>query len=250
LSDATSDLEQLIMKLEAGERIDSGTFASMNADTEVGTLLSVCRKSGAPMLEALRSLQSARAQVANTAQELLAELAGPHATVKLVTWLPVGVVILAQGLGFDILGALATNLLAQLSVLAGVALLVVASRWSIRMVRAATPCSDDPAAGLNLFIALLKSGQPLPVARQSVDEDALAIGSLLATARTTGAPLVDLLDARARALREQHATRAKHALRQLSVRLTIPLGAAVLPALVCLVVIPLFISLTSTSEAF
>ncbi len=238
------------MKLEAGERIDSGTFASMNADAEVGALLSVCRKSGAPMLEALRSLQSARAQAENTAQELFAELAGPQATVKLVTWLPVGVVILAQGLGFDILGALLTNLLAQLSVLAGVALLVVASRWSNRMVRAATPSPNDPAAGLNLFIALLKAGQPLSVARQSVDEENLAIGNLLATAKATGAPLVDLLDARARALREQHATRAKHALRQLSVRLTIPLGAAVLPAMVCLVVIPLFISLTSTSEAF
>ena len=238
------------MKLEAGARIDSGTFASMNAATEIGTLLSVCRKSGAPMLEALRSLQSARAQAENTAQELLAELAGPQATVKLVTWLPVGVVILAQGLGFDILGALLTNLLAQLSVLAGVALLVVASRWSNRMVRAATPSPGDPAAGFNLFIALLKSGQPLSVARQSVNEENLAIGNLLATAKATGAPLVDLLDARARALREQHATRATHALRQLSVRLTIPLGAAVLPALVCLDVIPLFISLTSTREAY
>ncbi len=238
------------MKLEAGERIDSGMFASMNGDTEVGTLLAVCRKSGAPMLEALRSLQSARAQAANMAQELLAELSGPQATVKLVTWLPVGVVILAQGLGFDILGALLTNLLAQLSVLAGVALLVVASRWSNRMVRAATPSSKDPAADLNLFIALLKAGQPLSVARLSVDEENLAIGNLLATARATGAPLVELLDARARVLREQHATRAKQALRQLSVRLTIPLGAAVLPAMVCLVVVPLFISLTSTSEAF
>ena len=153
------------------------------------------------MLEALRSLQSARAQAANTAQELLAELAGPQATVKLVTWLPVGVVVLAQGLGFDILGALLGNLLAQLSVIAGVVLLVVANRWSTRMVRAATPSSDDPAAGLNLFIALLKSGQSLSVARQSVDETGLALGGLLATARATGAPLVDLLDARARAIR-------------------------------------------------
>ena len=202
------------------------------------------------MLEALRSLQSARTQASNTAQELLAELAGPQATVKLVTWLPVGVVVLAQGLGFNILDALLTNLLAQLSVVAGVVLLVVANRWSNRMVRAATPSSDDPAAGLNLFIALLKSGQSLSVARQSVDETDLALGGLVATARTTGAPLVDLLDARARAIREQHATRAKHALRQLSVRLTIPLGVAVLPALVCLVVIPLFISLTSTAETF
>ena len=202
------------------------------------------------MLEALRSLQSARTQASNTAQELLAELAGPQATVKLVTWLPVGVVVLAQGLGFNILDALLTNLLAQLSVVAGVVLLVVANRWSNRMVQAATPSSDDPAAGLNLFIALLKSGQSLSVARQSVDETDLALGGLVATARTTGAPLADLLDARARAIREQHATRAKHTLRQLSVRLTIPLGAAVLPALVCLVVIPLFISLTSTAETF
>jgi len=200
------------------------------------------------MLEALRSLQSARAQASNTAQELLAELAGPQATVKLVTWLPVGVVMLAQGLGFNILDALLTNLLAQLSVAAGVVLLVVANRWSNRMVRAATPSSDDPAAGLNLFIALLKSGESLANARKVVDEDSHSLRGLLATARQTGAPLITLLDARARALREQHATRAKHDLRQLSVRLTIPLGAAVLPALVCLVVIPIFVSLVATPE--
>lgn len=238
------------MQLESGQRLDAGSPVSIEDDPEVARLVAVCRTTGAPLLEALRSLQSARAQAANTAQELLAELAGPQATVKLVTWLPVGVVILAQGLGFDILDALLTNLLAQLSVIAGVVLLVVANRWSNRMVRAATPSPGDPAAGLNLFIALLKSGQSLSVARQSVDEAGLALAGLLATARATGAPLVDLLDARARAIREQHATRAKHTLRQLSVRLTIPLGAAVLPALVFLVVIPLFISLTSPSEAF
>ena len=238
------------MQLESGQRLEPQALASIETDAEVSKLVTVCRSSGAPMLGALRSLQSARAQAANTAQELLAELAGPQATVKLVTWLPVGVVVLAQGLGFDILGALLGNLLAQLSVIAGVVLLVVATRWSTRMVRAATPSSDDPAAGLNLFIALLKSGQSLSVARQSVDETGLALAGLLATARATGAPLVDLLDARARAIREQHATRAKHTLRQLSVRLTIPLGAAVLPALVCLVVIPLFISLTSPNDAF
>jgi tight adherence protein B len=238
------------MQLESGQRLKPQALTSIETDAEASKLLAVCRTSGAPMLEALRSLQSARAQAANTAQELLAELAGPQATVTLVTWLPVGVVALAQGLGFDILGALLGNLLAQLSVMAGVVLLVVANRWSARMVRAATPSSDDPAAGLNLFIALLKSGQSLSVARQSVDETGLTLGGILATARATGAPLVDLLDARARAIREQHATRAKHTLRRLSVRLTIPLGAAVLPALVCLVVIPLFISLTSTAEAF
>lgn len=238
------------MQLESGQRLNAGSPVSIEDDPEVARLVAVCRTTGAPLLEALRSLQSARAQAANTAQELLAELAGPQATVKLVTWLPVGVVILAQGLGFDILDALLTNLLAQLSVIAGVVLLVVANRWSNRMVRAATPSPGDPAAGLNLFIALLKSGQSLSVARQSVDEAGLALAGLLATARATGAPLVDLLDARARAIREQHATRAKHTLRQLSVRLTIPLGAAVLPALVFLVVIPLFISLTSPSEAF
>lgn len=238
------------MRLEAGQRLEADAIASIEADAEVIKLVEVCRSSGAPMLEALRSLQSARAQAANTSQELLAELAGPQATVKLVTWLPVAVVVLAQGMGFDILGALLTNLLAQLSVLAGVVLLVVASRWSNRMVREATPSASDPAANLHLFIALLKAGQPLSIARKSIDQTDFGLGGLLATARTTGAPLVSLLDARARSIREQHATRAKHTLRQLSVRLTIPLGAAVLPALVCLVVIPLFISLTSPTDGY
>jgi len=200
------------------------------------------------MLDALRSLQTARAQAANTARELVAELAGPKATVQLVTWLPVLVVALAQGMGFDILGTLFTNLIAQISVAAGVGLLVLANRWSKRMVLEATPSGVDPAAGLNLFIALLKSGESLANARKVVDEDSYSLHGLLATSRQTGAPLITLLDARARSIREYHATQAKQTLRQLSVRLTIPLGAAVLPALVCLMVIPIFVSLVETPE--
>ena len=76
------------MQLESGQRLEPQALASIETDAEVSKLVAVCRSSGAPMLGALRSLQSARAQAANTAQELLAELAGPQATVKLVTWLP------------------------------------------------------------------------------------------------------------------------------------------------------------------
>jgi hypothetical protein len=87
------------MRLESGQRLEPGSLASIEGDAEVSRLVAVCRITGAPMLEALRSLQSARAQAANTAQELLAELAGPQATVKLVTWLPVGVVVLRSVAG-------------------------------------------------------------------------------------------------------------------------------------------------------
>jgi tight adherence protein B len=247
LSDTNTQLEDLIMRLESGQRFDRQALGS-STDLELSRLVEVCLSSGAPMLDALKSLQAARAQAANTARELVAELAGPKATVKLVTWLPVLVVVLAQCLGFDILGTLATNLIAQLSVAAGVGLLVIANRWSNRMVREATPSEVDPAAGLNLFIALLKSGESLASARRVVDEASYALHGLLATARQTGAPLITLLDARARSIRDQHATQAKQTLRQLSVRLTIPLGAAVLPALVCLVVIPIFVSLLATPE--
>lgn len=249
MGDLQAQLEQVILRLESGQRLNSEVLASVQGDTEVMQLVTVCRTSGAPMLEALRSMQQARTQAGNITRDIHAELAGPQATIKLVTWLPVGVVILAQVLGFDIVGVLQRNVLAQLSVVAGIILLVIANRWSKRMVRAATPSMGDPAAALNLFTALLKAGQPLSVARQSVDETIFSTNGLLATARATGAPLVELLDARARSMREQHLARAKHSIRQLSVRLTIPLGAAVLPALVCLVVIPLFISLTSTNFA-
>jgi tight adherence protein B len=235
------------MHLESGQRFDRQALVS-SADLELKRLVEVCLSSGAPMLDALMSLQAARAQAANTTHELVAELAGPKATVKLVTWLPVFVVALAQVMGFDILGTLFTNLIAQISVAAGVGLLVLANRWSKRMVLEATPSDVDPAAGLNLFIALLKSGESLANARKVVDEHSYSLRGLLATARQTGAPLITLLDARARSIREHHATQAKQTLRQLSVRLTIPLGAAVLPALVCLVVIPIFVSLVATPE--
>jgi tight adherence protein B len=247
LSDEITELEQVVLQLESGQRFDRQTLTE-STDVELTRLVEVCLASGAPMLEALKSLQSARAQAANTSRELVAELAGPKATVKLVTWLPMLVVALAQGMGFDILGTLLTNLIAQISVAAGVGLLIFANRWSNRMVREATPSAVDPAAGLNLFIALLKSGESLANARQVIDEDSYSLRGLLATARHTGAPLINLLDARARSIREQHATQAKQTLRQLSVRLTIPLGAAVLPALVCLVVIPIFVSLVATPE--
>lgn len=100
--------------------------------------LQLCSRSGAPLAGVLEQLaQDLEADVA-ARQSFDAAMAGPRATTKLLTWLPV--IGLGAGflLGIDVLHTLAVSPAAQLSV-AGGALLWAANRiWCQRLLASTT----------------------------------------------------------------------------------------------------------------
>ena len=247
LVSALSVLDESIAQLEAGLTLARETTDSPQ-DSEVDAILESCRLSGAPLLPALRSLRASRHASELLRSEIAAELSGPKATARLVSWLPILVVAFAQLLGFEILQTLSSSILAQLSLVCGAALLVVANRWLKRLVRSAEPSSHDPAQELELLAARLRSGKPMKSCR-SLLSNSTFVDSVTRTARQTGAPMVELLETRAQSIRQQHLARSREQVRQLSIRLTIPLGVAVLPALIFLLVVPMFLSLATPNQA-
>jgi tight adherence protein B len=71
----------------------------------------------------------------------------------------------------------------------------------------------------------------------------LAMAEIANLVETTGARVSDLLKSQARIMQRENLTANELRIEQLSVRLMLPLGLAVLPAFVCLAVIPLMASM-------
>ena len=67
-------------------------------------------------------------------------------------------------------------------------------------------------------------------------------------ARTRGSPIKTLVESEIRVRQNAWMVSAKASIRDASVRLSLPMGLAMLPALVFLVVIPVFASITDSSQ--
>lgn len=104
---------------------------------ELAACVSVSERSGAPLVGVLGRYA---AQLEGNLDEQAARetaLAGPQATVRLLTWLPAGGLGLGYLLGADPVGVLAGSPLGWLAAAAGGALFLVAGVWSRALVRQA-----------------------------------------------------------------------------------------------------------------
>jgi len=239
------DLAELLLRAQAGETITRTAALTFEKDREVFDIVSQCLDSGSPLAPALGCLLKARSDHVELQAEIAAEFAGPKATAKLVAWLPAVTVLLAEAMGLGLFEQLLSNVVVQLSFAVGAALLWLANAWSKRIVQKALPTLEDPALPLNQIAGRLRAGFSLKSAVEVVDSRGPWLEQALDLARHTGAPMAELLDARAKALRTAHLASLRQNIRALSVKLTIPLGAAVLPSMVFLLVIPSLLSLSS-----
>lgn len=200
---------------------------------------------------------------ATSRQERSTELAfaGPKATAKLVAWLPILGLLLAQLFGFEPLRAILTNPLAFGSVALGALLLVVGHIWSKAIIRKAAPNEDDPGLFFDAVRFGMEAGMPLArsieqaseVFQQQLnlllDKDVVArlarIGELN---RSSGASISNLLAGEAAARREALWFAESQTLSKLSVKLMLPLGLVTLPAFVLSSIVPVAISLLSSRQ--
>jgi tight adherence protein B len=182
---------------------------------------------------------------------------------------------LGAALGFDTFGTLFTNPLGLACLAGGAVLIVVAQRWTIRLVRSAQSPGDVPGLDAELIAialtggvsidrarAVVRDARPLRRAGARADEpggdesapaDAAALGherdgvdAVLALSKSAGVPAVELL--RASAAHARHRARIDGRLRvaRLSSRLLLPLGVCTLPAFLLLGVAPMMLSVMST----
>ena len=222
---------------------------------------SVATSSGAPLAPALSAFADAVRDRAAAQRDIAVALAGPRATARIVLALPVVAIGLALLAGADILASLA-HPIGIASIVAGLALGVLARAWMARMLRAAAP--PPPTVGLDLDLlavaaggggspeaaratvlrALVDQGLPAPSGAQASDD---ALSRLVALSRASGAPLGALARAEAAEARAAERARARRSAEELAVRLMLPLGVCVLPSFLLLGVVPMLVGLLSST---
>ncbi len=219
----------------------------------------VATESGAPLAPSLRGLANSLRDLSETQREIEVALAGPAATAKFVTVLPIVGILFGLGLGFDTLGTLVGTVPGVMCLVFGVGLMLAARAWNRRLLHSATPKDPTPGLSLELLAIAVSGGASLDRARQAV-ADALDRCGLDATgdedgvlelSRRAGVPAGLLLRSEAEQTRRGARSDARRKAASLSVTLMIPLGVCVLPAFLLLGVAPLMIAvLSSTAGSF
>ena len=220
----------------------------------------VATDAGAPLAASLASIASTLRAHADADREIDVALAGPIATSRLVTILPGIGVAFGLVLGFDTLRILFTTQSGLVCLVAGITLMLLARRWSSRLVARAKTRDSTPGLRLELTAIAVGGGGALDRAEASVAralaecgldpaKDTEVVGDVLALSRRAGAPAAGLLRSEAEELRRQSRAAAQTAAAILGVKLMLPLGVCVLPAFMLLGVAPLLISIISSTIA-
>lgn len=216
----------------------------------------VATDAGAPLAPALRGFASSLRSLAQTQREIEVALAGPRATMKVVLLLPVVAVLFGVALGFDTIRVLVGSPLGVACLAVGLLLLLLARRWTGRMVAAARPASVTPGLALDLMAIAMTGGASLArtrsvvadaVSRFGIDDEAGAVDAVLGLSVRAGVPAAELLRSDAEERRLEASSAARERAAALSVRLMLPLGGCVLPAFLLLGVGPLLISVISAT---
>ncbi len=214
----------------------------------VAKLLKTASSLGAPVVPAIERIVQVERHRQSASADLQSEFAAPKATSRLVAFLPPSFLAIAQLMGLPIFEAVFHSSLAKVSAALGVALLVFARVWSNRILAAAQPSQTDLTQDLELLVIALRAGLGFEPALQKVGaaaETKLLLVQERLLARTTGAAIAGLIEARADTIRENQARADLVRIREASIKLMWPLGAAVLPALILMLVVPLAVGFAS-----
>lgn len=224
---------------------EGGAWADVAAAWELAVTV------GAPLAEVLRAVAESMRDVAAMADDVRAALAEPAGTAKLMLWLPAAGLVLGLALGFDTLRVATTTLPGALSILAGLALVLAARRWTARLLAKAAPAPGTPGLHAELTAIALAGGAGVDRARRLVAsisgaEAAARTEGVLALSRAAGVPAGELLRASAAAERQRARTQARVRAATLASRLLLPLGVCTLPAFLLLGIAPMALSVLMT----
>lgn len=125
---------------------------------EVAVAYQVASTVGAPLAACLRGLATALSDAQETADDVRVALAEPAGTARLMGWLPLLAVALGAALGFDTFGTLLGSPLGIACLAAGGVLIVVAQRWTARLVRSADDAGGVPGLDAELVAIALSGG--------------------------------------------------------------------------------------------
>ncbi len=219
----------------------------------------VAAECGSPLAASLREMAEAFRAIGQTQREMEAARAGPRATARLVTFLPLVGVFFGALMGFDTLGTLFRTVPGWVCIAVGGALMSAGARWNQALIARAQPRVAAPGVAIDLMIIALSGGSSVDRARAIVqaqidryrlsetEADAASVASVVALASAAGAPAADLLRSEASMLRRRARLDGQAASAVLAVRLMIPLALCFLPAFLVLGVMPVVIAVLSST---
>lgn len=244
--------------LRSGVPIDKALkhVGGVPADREIRYLLQLCQQVGSAVANELEQVANIYSYRQQALERLKVNQAGPKASARLVIWLPLITLGLAQLSGLAVFESFLRAPVLLFSLSLGIVLLAIARLVSNRMVAAAQP-KADPAGLLLLGVALASSGgAELGVAKRLAlgefrrvfqaepDERELrALAEIEMLVAETGARVADLLRRQAGLLQRGIITESELVIEKLSVKLLLPLGLVVLPAFIFITLVPLMVSM-------
>lgn len=237
------------MPLTEAIEAEGGAWLDLAAAWEIATTV------GAPLAEVLRMIAETLRDASSAADDVRIALAEPAGTARLLLLMPFAGLLLGFALGFDTVSVIVGNPIGAACVVAGLLLMLLARMWTKKMLDRAKPAPGTPGMQAELVAVALAGGASVERALRLVAESPASrhggqerIGTVLDLSRAAGVPAGELL--RASAAQDRHAARIAGRMRAaaLSTSLLIPLGVCTLPAFMLLGVVPLLLSvLTSTS---
>lgn len=249
-----SQLEALIMSLEAGMPLSSalrrsGLHESGNIPIELAQSVKLSRSLGSSLTPVVRQMLQIEKLQQQLRDEIEAEFATPKATIRLVSWLPLVALVLAFSLGLNLMQVLG-SVVNLVSLGIGASLVWVAIRWSKRIVARAQPQHSETVTQITRFSLALSAGLGWRRALSEVPLNPQAhrlIEDELSLSRSTGAAVRPTIDRLLDRLLQKQFDQDRIRVRRAGVQLSLPLGAALLPALIFLVVVPMFTTTATPS---
>lgn len=215
---------------------------------------SVATEAGAPLAPALRDYAASLRELGEVQRDARVALAGPVATARMVLALPGVGILFGLALGFNTVATLVATPVGWACLAVGGGLLVAAARWNRRLVRGASPTVATPGLACELMAIAMTGGASLDRARAITERarEAYGIGAedvegVLELSRRAGVPAAELLRSEAREVRASARAAAQERAAALAVRLMLPLGLCVLPAFLALGVLPLLVTVVSST---
>jgi tight adherence protein B len=244
-----------------GSRGVSGMTSAATAESwrVLAAAWCVASEAGAPLARCLGDIADSLRSVGRVERETAAALAGPAATTRLVTVLPLISVASGWLLGLDTGGVLFGSPAGVACLVLGLTLMAASRWWTGALLRRAVRVDAAPGLALDLVAVAVAGGGSLPQAKRLVaetmagfgldpDHDSGAVDSVLALAARSGAPPAELLRHEAARVRRDSVALATERAAALGTWLMLPLGVCVLPAFMLLTVAPVLIGVLSSTR--
>ncbi|WP_104193257.1 type II secretion system F family protein [Cryobacterium sp. Y82] len=218
----------------------------------------VATQAGAPLAGCLRELAGSLRELAQVQRDLEVALAAPRATARLVMVLPVIGVVFGSLMGFDSLHTLFLTVPGLVCLGGGALLMLAAAGWNRALVRRAGPTDLTPGLRLELMAIAMSGGGSIDRSRALVHTaaerygiapgaDGGSVDRILGLSTRAGVPAAELLRSEAEQLRRDARSAGQRRAATLSVTLMLPLGLCVLPAFMLVGVVPLLLSVLSST---